>query len=67
MLNALVEFCGCFWYIVGFVLLVYIIEKAVDRAERLKERERRIKKKKVYVMAKMVDDYVRLDRKLRKN
>lgn len=67
MLNAIVEFCGYFWYIVGFVMIVYTADKVTDRAEQMREKKRRIKQKRQYTMIKLVEDYVRIDRKMRNN
>ena len=67
MLNAVVEFCGYFWYIVGFVMIVYTADKVTDRAEQMREKKRRIKQKRQYTMIRLVEDYVRIDRKMRNN
>lgn len=67
MLNAVVEFCGYFWYIVGFVLVIYTADKVTDRAEQMREKKRRIKQKRQYTMIRLVEDYVRIDRKMRNN
>lgn len=67
MLNAIVEFCGYFWYIVGFVMIVYTVDKVTDRAEQMREKKRRIKQKRQYTMIRLVEDYVRIDRKMRNN
>lgn len=67
MLNAIVEFCGYFWYIVGFVMIVYTAERIADRAEQMREKKRRIKQKRQYTMIRLVEDYVRIDRKMRNN
>lgn len=67
MLNAVVEFCGYFWYIVGFVLVIYTAERIADRAEKMKLKKMRIKQKRQYAMIKLVEDYVRIDRKMRNN
>ncbi len=67
MLNAVVEFCGYFWYIVGFVLVIYTAERIADRAEQMREKKRRIKQKRQYTMIRLVEDYVRIDRKMRNN
>lgn len=67
MLNAIVEFCGYFWYIVGFVMIVYTADKVTDRAEQMREKKRRIKQKRQYTMIRLVEDYVRIDRKMRNN
>ena len=67
MLNAIVEFCGYFWYIVGFVMIVYTADKITDRAEQMREKKRRIKQKRQYTMIRLVEDYVRIDRKMRNN
>ena len=67
MLNAIVEFCGYFWYIVEFVMIVYTADKVTDRAEQMREKKRRIKQKRQYTMIRLVEDYVRIDRKMRNN
>ena len=67
MLNAIVEFCGYFWYIVGFVLIVYTVDKLSGRAEQVREKKIRIKQKRQYTMIRLVEDYVRIDRKMRNN
>ncbi len=67
MLNAIVEFCGYFWYIVGFVMIVYTADKLSDRAEQVREKKIRIKQKRQYTMIKLVEDYVKIDRKMRNN
>ena len=67
MLNTIVEFCGYFWYIVGFVMVVYTADKVTDRAEQMREKKRRIKQKRQYTMIRLVEDYVRIDRKMRNN
>lgn len=67
MLNAIVEFCGYFWYIIGFVMIVYTADKVSDRAEQMREKKRRIKQKRQYTMIRLVEDYVRIDRKMRNN
>ena len=67
MLNAVVEFCGYFWYIVGFVLVIYTADKLSDRAEQVREKKMRIKQKRQYTMIRLVEDYVKIDRKMRNN
>ena len=67
MLNAIVEFCGYFWYIVGFVMIVYTADKLAGRAEQVREKKIRIKQKRQYTMIKLVEDYVKIDRKMRNN
>ena len=67
MLNAIVEFCGYFWYIVGFVMIVYTADKLAGRAEQVREKKIRIKQKRQYTMIRLVEDYVKIDRKMRNN
>ncbi len=67
MLNAIVEFCGYFWYIVGFVLVIYVTDRLAGRAEQMREKKIRIKQKRQYTMIRLVEDYVRIDRKMRNN
>ena len=67
MLNAIVEFCGYFWYIVGFVMVIYVTDRLAGRAEQMREKKRRIKQKRQYTMIRLVEDYVRIDRKMRNN
>ena len=67
MLNAIVEFCGYFWHIAGFVLVIYITDKLVGRAEQMREKKIRIKQKRQHTMIRLVEDYVKIDRKMRNN